>query len=45
MLLTPHTTGYSTVIARRHFEFLIDNVRRFTPDERLRNQVEKAHWI
>ncbi len=45
VLLTPHTAGYSTVIDRRHVEFLIDNMRRFTLDEPLRNQVEKALWI
>ena len=45
VILTPHTAGYSTVIARRHLALLVDNVRRFTRGEPLRNEVEKALWF
>ena len=45
VILTPHTAGYSTVIARRHLALLIENVRRFTCGEVLRNHVDKALWF
>jgi phosphoglycerate dehydrogenase-like enzyme len=45
VILTPHTAGYSTVIAARHLETLRDNVRRFVRGEPLRNVVDKALWF
>ncbi|MFO0949909.1 MAG: hypothetical protein U0835_01915 [Isosphaeraceae bacterium] len=45
MILTPHTAGYSPVIAGRHLETLLDNVRRFSAGEPLRNVVDKALWF
>ncbi|HEU5117358.1 MAG TPA: NAD(P)-dependent oxidoreductase, partial [Isosphaeraceae bacterium] len=45
VILTPHTAGYSTAIAARHFATLLDNVRRFTRGEPLLNVVDKALWF
>jgi phosphoglycerate dehydrogenase-like enzyme len=45
VLLTPHTAGYSTVIAERHLEALAANLRRFTRGEPLANVVDKALWF
>ena len=44
-ILTPHTAGYSPVIARRHRETLVENVGRFARGESLLNVVEKALWF
>jgi phosphoglycerate dehydrogenase-like enzyme len=45
VILTPHTAGYSTAIAGRHFATLLDNVRRFVRGEPLNNVVDKALWF
>ncbi len=45
VILTPHTAGYSPVIAERHFQALVENVRRFVADEPLRNVVDKTLWF
>jgi phosphoglycerate dehydrogenase-like enzyme len=45
VILTPHTAGYSPVIAERHLETLVDNVGRFARGEPLRNVVDKALWF
>jgi phosphoglycerate dehydrogenase-like enzyme len=45
VILTPHTAGYSPVIARRHLETLKDNVRRFLRQEPLLNVVDKRLWF
>jgi phosphoglycerate dehydrogenase-like enzyme len=45
VLLTPHTAGYSTVIAERHLETLTANLRRFACGEPLTNVVDKALWF
>jgi phosphoglycerate dehydrogenase-like enzyme len=45
VILTPHTAGYSTVIARRHLETLVENVGRFARGEPLLNVVDKALWF
>jgi phosphoglycerate dehydrogenase-like enzyme len=45
VILTPHTAGYSTVIAARHLATLVDNVGRFTRGERLLNIVDKTLWF
>ena len=44
VILTPHTAGYSPVVARRHLEVLRSNVGRFARGEELRNVVDKAAW-
>jgi phosphoglycerate dehydrogenase-like enzyme len=44
VILTPHTAGYSPLIAQRHLEILTDNVRRFTQGRPLRNVVDKRLW-
>jgi phosphoglycerate dehydrogenase-like enzyme len=45
VILTPHTAGYSVVIAARHLASLVENVRRFTRGEPLLNVVKKALWF
>jgi len=45
VILTPHTAGYSPVIARRHRETLVENVGRFARGEPLLNVVDKALWF
>lgn len=45
VILTPHTAGYSTAIAGRHFATLLDNVRRFVRGEPLKNVVDKTLWF
>jgi phosphoglycerate dehydrogenase-like enzyme len=45
VILTPHTAGYSPVIAERHLATLVDNVGRFARGEPLRNVVDKALWF
>ncbi len=45
VILTPHTAGYSPVIARRHLETLVENVSRFARGEPLLNVVEKVLWF
>ncbi|WP_435009305.1 D-2-hydroxyacid dehydrogenase [Tundrisphaera lichenicola] len=45
VLITPHTAGYSPVIARRHRETLVENLGRFARGEPLLNVVDKALWF
>ncbi len=45
VILTPHTAGYSPVVARRHLETLAENVGRFVRDEPLLNVVDKRLWF
>ena len=45
VILTPHTAGYSPVIAERHLATLIENVRRFSQGEPLMNIVDKSLWF
>ncbi len=45
VILTPHTAGYSPVIAKRHFAALVENVRRFSQGEPLTNVVNKDLWF
>jgi phosphoglycerate dehydrogenase-like enzyme len=45
VILTPHTAGYSPVIAARHLATLVENVGRFARGEPLRNVVDKALWF
>jgi phosphoglycerate dehydrogenase-like enzyme len=45
VILTPHTAGYSPVIAQRHLAVLVDNVGRFARGEPLLNVVDKALWF
>ena len=44
VLITPHVAGFSTEIAERHLQVLLDNVSRFVRGETLRNVVEKPRW-
>ncbi len=45
VILTPHTAGYSPVIAERHLAVLVENVGRFARGEPLINVVDKALWF
>jgi phosphoglycerate dehydrogenase-like enzyme len=45
VILTPHTAGYSPVIALRHLATLVDNVGRFARGEPLINVVDKQLWF
>ncbi len=45
VILTPHTAGYSPVIAGRHLATIVENVRRFTKGEPLINVVNKSLWF
>ena len=45
VILTPHTAGYSPVIAGRHLATLVENVGRFARGEPLVNVVDKALWF
>jgi phosphoglycerate dehydrogenase-like enzyme len=45
VILTPHTAGYSPVIAARHLATLVENVRRFVRGEPLLNVVDKGLWF
>jgi len=45
VIITPHTAGYSRVIAPRHLAALVANVRRFTKGEPLANVVDKNLWF
>lgn len=45
VILTPHTAGYSPVIAERHLATLSENVRRFAAGEPLINVVDKKLWF
>jgi phosphoglycerate dehydrogenase-like enzyme len=45
VILTPHTAGYSPVIARRHLAVLVENLGRFARNEPLRNVVDKSLWF
>jgi phosphoglycerate dehydrogenase-like enzyme len=44
-IVTPHTAGYSPVIAARHLATLVENVRRFAAGEPLNHVVDKALWF
>ena len=45
VILTPHTAGYSPVIAARHLASIVENVGRFSRGEPLINVVNKALWF
>ena len=44
VIITPHVAGYSTEIAERHLQVMLDNVGRFVRGEPLRNVVDKRRW-
>ena len=45
VIITPHTAGYSPIVARRHLEILAENVGRFARGESLLNVVDKRLWF
>ncbi|MGP0066903.1 MAG: D-2-hydroxyacid dehydrogenase [Isosphaeraceae bacterium] len=45
VILTPHTAGYSPVIAARHLATLVENVGRFARGEAFLNVVDKSLWF
>ncbi len=44
VIITPHVAGASPRIAERHLDVLLENVRRFSQGEELKNLVHKAKW-
>ena len=44
VIITPHVAGSAPRIAERHLEVLLENVRRFSQGEELKNVVNKAKW-
>jgi phosphoglycerate dehydrogenase-like enzyme len=45
VIITPHTAAASPRVAERHLETLLDNLRRFTAGQPLRNVVDKRAWF
>ena len=45
VLITPHTAGFGPYLDERRFEILLDNCRRFTAGQPLRNVVDKSAWF
>jgi phosphoglycerate dehydrogenase-like enzyme len=45
VLITPHTAGFGPYLDERRFEILLDNCRRFTAGQPLRNVVDKSTWF
>jgi phosphoglycerate dehydrogenase-like enzyme len=45
VLITPHTAGFGPHLDERRFEILLDNCRRFTAGQPLRNVVDKSAWF
>ena len=44
VIITPHIAGACPRIAERHLDVLLENVRRFSQGEELKNVVNKAKW-
>ena len=44
VIITPHIAGASPRIAERHLDVLLENVRRFSQGQELKNLVNKAKW-
>jgi phosphoglycerate dehydrogenase-like enzyme len=44
VIITPHTAGMAPLIAERHLQVLLDNIRRFAVGEDLMNVVNKRLW-
>ncbi len=45
VLLTPHTAGHGPYLDQRRLEIILDNMRRFSADQPLRNVVDKLNWF
>jgi phosphoglycerate dehydrogenase-like enzyme len=43
-IITPHTAGYSTAIAGRHLNTILENLSRFLENRSLVNVVNKSVW-
>jgi phosphoglycerate dehydrogenase-like enzyme len=44
VIITPHTAAASPRVPERHLATLLDNLRRFTAGQPLRNVVDKQRW-
>ncbi len=44
VIITPHVAGMAPRIAERHLDVLLENVRRFSQGEGLKNLVRKDKW-
>src|SRR5438132_1846484 len=45
VLTTPHTAGFGPYLDERRLQILLDNCRRFTAGQPLRNVVDKSTWF
>src|SRR5204863_94523 len=45
VLITPHTAGFGPYLDERRLQILLDNCRRFTAGQPLRNVVDKSTWF
>jgi len=45
VLITPHTAGFGPYLDERRLQILLDNCRRFTAGQPLRNVVDKSSWF
>jgi phosphoglycerate dehydrogenase-like enzyme len=45
VLLTPHVAGQGPYLDERRYEIILDNARRFSVGQPLRNLVDKANWF
>lgn len=45
VLLTPHTAGHGPYLDQRRLEIILDNMRRFSAGQPLRNVVDKLSWF
>jgi phosphoglycerate dehydrogenase-like enzyme len=44
VILTPHVAGMAPLIAERHLQVLLENLRRFAQGKELLNVVDKRRW-
>ncbi len=45
VILTPHVAGYGQHVAERHLKVVLENISRFSRNEPLCNEVDKASWF
>ncbi len=45
VLLTPHTAGFGPYLDERRLAIIVDNARRFSAGQPLRNVVDKQNWF
>ena len=45
VIITPHTAGYGPELDERRFQIILENCRRLSAGQPLRNIVDKANWF